>query len=161
MARGILDSLMSATYFNASALRLLRQLVTTHILVQHCNKWSVLGQIWPPHCNFRRFKMRGKPMCCQTPQMLYYIIYCWTTSRCVFSFKFIWKQFRIDNEMIGIHRLQEEQILTSRCLWRKEPGSGADILLTTHWRPGHLHHHHHHRCHHYHRNHHQHHHDQA
>ena len=28
MARGILDSLMSATYFNASALRLLRQLVT-------------------------------------------------------------------------------------------------------------------------------------
>ena len=27
MARGILDSLMSATYFNASALRLLRQLV--------------------------------------------------------------------------------------------------------------------------------------
>lgn len=28
MARGVLDSLMSATYFNASALRLLRQLVT-------------------------------------------------------------------------------------------------------------------------------------
>ena len=28
MARGILDSLMSATYFNASALRVLRQLVT-------------------------------------------------------------------------------------------------------------------------------------
>ena len=28
MARGILDSLMSATYFNASALKLLRQLVT-------------------------------------------------------------------------------------------------------------------------------------
>ena len=28
MARGILDSLMSATYFNASALRLLRLLVT-------------------------------------------------------------------------------------------------------------------------------------
>ena len=29
MARGILDSLMSATYFNASALRLLRLLVTS------------------------------------------------------------------------------------------------------------------------------------
>ena len=29
MARGILDSLMSATYFNASALRLLRQLVSS------------------------------------------------------------------------------------------------------------------------------------
>ena len=30
MARGILDSLMSATYFNASALRLLRQLVSLY-----------------------------------------------------------------------------------------------------------------------------------
>ena len=31
MARGLLDSLMSATFFNASALRLLRQLVTGEI----------------------------------------------------------------------------------------------------------------------------------
>ena len=32
MARGILDSLMSATYFNASALRFLRLLVTSRDL---------------------------------------------------------------------------------------------------------------------------------
>ena len=36
MARGILDSLMSATYFNASALRLLRQLVTS--FSHYCQK---------------------------------------------------------------------------------------------------------------------------
>ena len=35
MARGILDSLMSATYFNASALRLLRLLVTSEDIVTH------------------------------------------------------------------------------------------------------------------------------
>ena len=35
MARGILDSLMSATYFNASALRLLRLLVTSEGFVSH------------------------------------------------------------------------------------------------------------------------------
>ena len=34
MARGILDSLMSATYFNASALRLLRLLVTGKNILQ-------------------------------------------------------------------------------------------------------------------------------
>ena len=34
MARGILDSLMSATYFNASALRLLRQLVNSYFVPQ-------------------------------------------------------------------------------------------------------------------------------
>ena len=41
MARGILDSLMSATYFNASALRLLRQLVfNIHNFHHHHNNFS-------------------------------------------------------------------------------------------------------------------------
>ena len=39
MARGILDSLMSATYFNASALRLLRQLVVISF-------WKILLSKW-------------------------------------------------------------------------------------------------------------------
>ena len=40
MARGILDSLMSATYFNASALRLLRQLVTGAPLSSWRSPWQ-------------------------------------------------------------------------------------------------------------------------
>ena len=39
MARGILDSLMSATYFNASALRLLRLLVTGIMPFQYYNNF--------------------------------------------------------------------------------------------------------------------------
>ena len=45
MARGILDSLMSATYFNASALRLLRLLVTSDYFIIHLLCFNTLASI--------------------------------------------------------------------------------------------------------------------
>ena len=82
MARGILDSLMSATYFNASALRLLRQLV---------------------------------------------IISFWKISLS----KVDSKEF-----MFFAPRWQGEQILTSKCRWRRALVWGADILQYIPSQPG-------------------------
>ena len=47
MARGILDSLMSATYFNASALRFLRLLVTSRDLCPVTGLTAFLNKVGP------------------------------------------------------------------------------------------------------------------
>ena len=54
MARGILDSLMSATYFNASALRLLRLLVTSEggVFYTTILKWDFTKCLFRKHLCF-------------------------------------------------------------------------------------------------------------